>query len=92
MSDVSDKGQRVELGGALAGHYIRVNVDALDCGVIEDMESGKVGKILAAFASLIVGGDLPHGHDHAGLRKLKPDQLTAIALAIPELFTVPKPS
>mgnify|MGYP003405057485 CR=1 FL=1 len=92
MSDVSDKGKRVELAGALAGHYIRVDLDVFDCGVLEELESGRLGRIMPALAGVIVGGDLPHGHDLDGLRKLKPRQLGAVCDAMPGLFDIPKPA
>jgi len=92
MSDVTDKGKRVDLAGALAGHYVRVNVDALDCGVLEELESGKFARIMVTLAAVITVSDLPHGHDLAGLRKLKPLQLGAVVDAIPGLFEIPKPS
>ncbi len=46
----------------------------------------------AALAGVIVGGDLPHGHDLDGLRKLKPRQLGAVCDAMPGLFDIPKPA
>ncbi len=91
MSEPDSKGKRVDLGGSLAGYYVRVDVDALDCGVLEDLESAKIGRILAALAGLLVGGDLPHGHDLAGLRKLKPQQLGDLVGILPELIEIPKP-
>ena len=46
---------------------------------------------IAALAGLLVGGDLPHGHDLAGLRKLKPQQLGDLVGILPELIEIPKP-
>lgn len=92
MSAVADKGQRVELGGALAGYYVRVDVDQLDCGLVEDLESRQVTKILDVLARLLVGGDLPNGHTRDALRKLKPNQMTALVDIIPGLFDIPKPA
>lgn len=92
MSDAGDKGKRVDLSGSLAGHYVRIDLDQLDCGVFEDLESGKFAKIIDVLERLIVGGDLPHGRDRAGFRRLKPAQLKELCELLPALVDIPKPA
>ncbi len=81
---------RVDLGGALAGKHVIVDDDALTMGALEDMQSQRVGDVLAAVASFIVGGDLPQGTDKAGLRKLRPSEFRALAEGTQTVLSVPK--
>ena len=69
---------RIELDGALKGHHILVDVDGLTIGTLEDMESGKVSRILDAIMPLLMGGDLPGGTGRDGLRRLKLDEFKAV--------------
>lgn len=85
------RGQRVDLGAPLEGFYVRIDVEQLDCGLLEDLESNKVRDVLDAISRIVVGGHLPHGTDRKALRKLTPVQLAPIIKAIPELFDIPKP-
>ena len=41
---------------------------------------------------LDVGGDLPHGRDRAGFRRLKPAQLKELCELLPALVDIPKPA
>lgn len=61
---------RVDLSGPLAGSHLLIDEDALDFGTLEDFESGNIKTTLDALARVIVGGDLPHGTDRDGLRRL----------------------
>lgn len=90
MSEPAPK--RVDLAGRLSGYYVMVDVDQIDCGLLEDLESKNVGTILDAMARLVVGGDLPHGTDRAGLRRLTPHQIAEVIKVIPALFDLPKPA
>lgn len=83
---------RLDLTGALAGRHIVVNLDELDTGVLEDLQSGRFAKILDIFERILVGGDLPHGIAREGLRKLKLRETTVLIEALPELFAIPNPS
>ena len=49
----------VPLGGALDGHTIDVNTNALTMGMIEDLQGGTAGLMLDAVASAVAGGTLP---------------------------------
>lgn len=80
---------RLDLTGPLAGRHVLVNLDALDTGVLEDLQSGQFAKILDIFERLLVGGDLPHGIAREGLRKLKLRELNALISALPRLFDIP---
>jgi hypothetical protein len=80
----------VTLSGALAGAVIEVNGDGLTMGMIEDLQGGTAGLMLDAVASVIVGGDLPHGADRAGLRRLTPVQFAAVCEGIAGCLSVPK--
>jgi hypothetical protein len=81
---------RVDLTAPLAGHWIALDDDALTMGTIEDMQSDKIGLILDAMATVIVGGDLPRGQDKAGLRRLRPMEFKAVADAFRVALEVPK--
>ncbi len=87
---MNSEGVRVELGRALEGHHITVDVDNLTFGFLEDLESGKVGLILEALAGVIIESDLPNGHDRAGLRLLKLTQIGPVLEGIKGSAQVPK--
>jgi hypothetical protein len=61
---------RVELHGALEGHYILVDPEEITFGLIADFRSGNADRILDSLALCVRGGDLPRGTDRAGLRRL----------------------
>lgn len=81
---------RVELEGALAGHHVLLDPDALTWGMLEDLESGKHLRMIDAVVGCLVGGDLPHGTDRDGLRKLKVAEVPALMKGVGEAFQVPK--
>jgi len=83
---------RCDLEGVLDGFHILVDLDALDVGLLEDLEANQVTKILDALERIIVDGNLPHGVDRAGLRRLKPSQLAEMVKTLPRLFNIPNPS
>lgn len=61
---------RLDLTGPLAGHYIVIDEEKLDFGLLEDFDSSSVALTLDALAGLILEGDLPHGINRQGLRRL----------------------
>lgn len=81
---------RVELEGALAGHYLVVDDDLLTMGFLEDLQTDRVASMLSTIAQAILESDLPRGHDRAGLRSLKPAQFQAIVNGLVSRFQVPK--
>lgn len=83
---------RIELDGALAGHYLQVDPDGVTLGLLEDVQSGRIADVLDGLATCIVGGDLPHGTDRAGLRKLTLPQFGSVAAGLAGAMTVPKES
>ena len=80
----------VPLGGALDGHTIDVNTNALTMGMIEDLQGGTAGLMLDAVASAVTGGTLPGGADRAGMRRLTPTEFAAVREAIAGCLSVPK--
>lgn len=80
---------RVDLTGALEGHHVLVDLEQVDVGLIEDLSSKSFTPMIDAFARLVVGGDLPHGNDRAGLRRLKLPQMKALGDAIDGVITIP---
>lgn len=52
------KEERVDLTGPLAGHYIVVDIDAITLGVLEDLESSRVGSVRAAIEAMIKESDI----------------------------------
>lgn len=83
---------RVDLKDALAGHHVLVDPDEITMGLLEDIQSGKASLLLEALANAIKGGDLPHGTDRDGLRRLKLLQCAALSTGIVGLTDVPKAS
>lgn len=83
---------RVDLKGALAGHYILVDTDAVTVGTYEDLQGPTVSIMLDTIAGLIAGGDLPHGTARAELRKLKPLEFKAVTDGMREALEIPKVS
>lgn len=81
---------RIDLEGALAGHHILLDPDALTWGMLEDMESGKHAAMIDAVSRCIVGGDLLHGTDRDGIRRLRPAQVTALIEGVGRAFQVSK--
>lgn len=80
----------VPLGGALDGHTIDVNTNALTMGMIEDLQGGTAGLMLDAVASALAGGTLPGGSDRAGMRRLTPTEFASVCEAIAGCLSVPK--
>lgn len=85
MADV-----RVDLDGALEGRHVLIDPESLTWGVLEDLESGKHARMLDAVASCITGGDLPHGTDRDGLRRLKAGEVPALMKGVGQAFQAPK--
>ena len=73
---------RVECEGELQGFAILVNPQALTMGLLEDIQAGTAGIMLDAVASTLAGGDVPHGVDRAGLRKLTPGEFADLCAAV----------
>ena len=73
---------RVECEGELQGYAILVNPGALTMGLLEDIQAGTAGIMLDAVASTLAGGDVPHGVDRAGLRKLTPGEFADLCAAV----------
>lgn len=73
---------RVECEGELHGFAILVNPGALTMGLLEDIQAGTAGIMLDAVASTLAGGDVPHGVDRAGLRKLTPAEFADLCAAV----------
>lgn len=81
--------KRVDLAGELAGRHVLLDLEQVDVGLIEDLSSRNVTMMLDAFARLIVGGDLPHGTDRVGLRRLKLQQMKALGDGIDSVISIP---
>ncbi len=73
---------RVDCEGGLAGHTILVYPDALTMGLLEDIQIGTAAVMLDAVATTLAGGDIPHGVDRAGLRRLTPNQFADLCTAV----------
>jgi len=73
---------RVECEGELEGYSILVNPQALTMGLLEDIQAGTAGKMLDAVALTLAGGDVPHGVDRDGLRKLTPGEFADLCAAV----------
>jgi len=86
MSDIS----RVELKGALEGHWIDVDEDKLTVGVLEDWESPSVVRTRQALEAIIADSNLPQGHDSAGLKALTRRQVRALVEGVNGYIQVPK--
>ncbi len=80
----------VALKGALKGHSITVDPEALDFGLLEDLQSGRASTILDCLARAIVDGDLPRGVDRDGLRRLKATEIRAVVEGVGAALEVPK--
>lgn len=81
---------RIDLEGALAGHYVLLAEDELTVGLLEDIQSPRWAATLDSLAACVVGGDLPGGCDRAGLRRLKLAELLAVIKGVDSAFAVPK--
>lgn len=81
---------RVDLAGALEGHHVLLDPDALTWGMLEDLESGKHRQMIDAVAGCLVGGDLPKGTDREGMRKLRAAEVADLMKGVGEAFQVPK--
>lgn len=81
---------KIDLEGALAGRHIVVDPDQLDIGLLEDIQSPKFADTLDGLARCIVNGNLPHGYDRAGLRRLKLAELQALVKGVDGQFAMPK--
>ncbi len=81
---------RVDLDGSLAGHHVMVDLDEMDAGFFEDLESQKFRLILDALARVIKAGDLPAGTDRASLRRLKPADMQSLIQGVGRAWQVPK--
>ncbi len=81
---------RRDLEGALNGHHIIVvNPDALTIGLLEDMQSGNIALLIDAVERCVAGGDLPHGNDREGIRKLNGAEFGSLSRAVSEAYRVP---
>ena len=83
---------RIDLEGPLAGRFVMVDPEVLDCGLVEDMQSGQMAQMMDAVAKAVRGGDLPHGFGRADLRKLKPREFRELANGVARAIDVPKVS
>lgn len=81
---------RVDLEAPLDGRYLRVNPEELTFGFMEDLQSGQFKLMLDCLAAAIVGGDLPKGTDRAGLRRLKPSEMSSVVKAVTSALEAPK--
>lgn len=79
----------VELDGALSGHSITVDLDALDFGLLEDFDSGRVKPLIDSMARVVVDWTLPGPVTRDAIRSLKPAQGRAIVAAITGAVRVP---
>lgn len=68
--NASTNTQRVDLGPVLKGHHVVVDLDRFTFGTLEDFQTGQVNLVMDHLAQIIVGGELPHGTDREGLRRL----------------------
>ena len=73
---------RIELDGPLAGHYVVVDANKLDVGLLEDMESGSVATIRAALTNVMTECDLPGETMRDKVRGIKPKAFTAFLAPI----------
>jgi hypothetical protein len=84
--------KRISLDGALEGHHVMVNEDAVTMGFLEDIQTSRASVLLDALAGAVVGGELPHGTDRAGLRKLSPEKFAALLKGVTASTDIPKAS
>lgn len=92
MPETKSQPTRVDLEGALAGHYLLIDQDKLTMGFLEDLDSGRVAFVLKAIADVIAGSDLLGGHDYKAMRALKPAEFRAIVDAVKQGLEIPKAS
>lgn len=83
-------GITVALSGDLDGHSIVVNPDALTMGLLEDIQANNATVMLDAVAATLVGGDLEHGIDRGGLRKLTPSEFADLCAGVASVIRVKK--
>lgn len=98
MTDI----RRVTLDDPLAGEWIEVDLDQVNIGMLEDMESfQRVGTVLDALEALIVETSLvtpalvvPAGMKpvRAALRRLKAPEMQALVAGFSRVSDVPKAS
>ncbi len=80
--------KKVELTGALEGHYVLVDMDRVTYGFVEDMALGV--NMVNSLLEVIVGGDMPYGFDREGLRKLNIGQFKRLSVDIVNSVEIPK--
>jgi len=90
MTENKSEPLRIDLKEPLAGCYVLLDADQLDVGLLEDIQSDKWRDTLDSLARAIVGGELPHGTDRAGIRRLRLAQLFALLKGVDGAFAVPK--
>ena len=84
--------ERVNLAGALAGHWLEVNPDGLTMGFFEAIQSGQLSLILDTVAGVIVASDLcAEGETvRQALARLRPRQFVAVSNALQTVGDIPK--
>jgi hypothetical protein len=78
------------LTAPMEAYQVVVNLDEIDVGLLEDLQSDQVKELLRALTRVIAESNLPHGHDHDGLRRLKPEQIKPVAQAVVRAMELPK--
>jgi hypothetical protein len=80
----------VTLTGDLDGHTILVDPSALTMGLLEDIQAGTAHVMLDAVAATLAGGDLAHGIDRAGLRRLTPSEFADLCAGVASCINIKK--
>ena len=80
----------VELDGDLKGSSILVDPSALTMGLLEDIQASAATVMLDAVAATLVGGDLEHGIDRAGLRRLTPAEFAEVCSGVASCIRIRK--
>jgi len=83
-------GITVALSGDLDGHSIVVSPDALTMGLLEDIQANNATVMLDAIAATLMGGDLDHGVDRTGLRRLTPSEFADLCAGVASVIRVKK--